>query len=81
MNALQALSLHVPQQHLMFNHLMLATLDSETQREWERSTVSGADTPTTAEVVTFLGSRCRVLVPLQTTQSLKVGRNISRSSQ
>jgi len=31
MNALQALSLNVPVQDLMLNHLMLATLDTETQ--------------------------------------------------
>ena len=30
MNALQALSLNVPIQDLMLNHLMLATLDTET---------------------------------------------------
>ena len=30
MNALQALSLNVPVQDLMLNHLMLATLDAET---------------------------------------------------
>jgi len=33
MNVLQALSLNVPVQHLMLNHLMLATLNPETQRE------------------------------------------------
>jgi len=32
-NALQALSLNVPIQDLMLNHLMLTTLDMETQRE------------------------------------------------
>jgi len=32
MNALQALSLNVPVQDLMLNHLILATLDPETQR-------------------------------------------------
>ena len=31
MNALQALSLNVSVQDLMLNHLMLATLDTETQ--------------------------------------------------
>ena len=71
-NALQALSLNVPVQDLMLNHLMLATLDPETQREWEFITASRTDTPTTAELVTFLESRCRVLELLQTTQSLKV---------
>jgi len=81
MNALQASSLNVPVQDLMLNHLMLATLDPETQREWELITASRADTPTTAELVTFLESRCRALELLQTTQSLKVGPNISCSSQ
>jgi len=71
MNALQALSLNVPVQDLMLNHTMLATLDPETQREWELITASRADTPMTAELVTFLESRCRAL-ELLTTQSLKV---------
>jgi len=34
-NALQALSLNVDIQDLMLNYLMLATLDTETQRKWE----------------------------------------------
>jgi len=72
MNALQALSLNVPLQDLMLNHLMLATLDPETQRERELITASHADTPTTAELVTFLECRCRGLELRQTTQSLKV---------
>ena len=69
-NALQVLSLNVPVQDLMLNHLMRATLDPETQREWELITASRADTPTTAELVTFLESRCRALELLHTTQSL-----------
>ena len=81
MNALQALSLNVPVQDLMLIHLMLATLDPETQREWEFITASRTDTPTTAELVTFLESRCRALELLQTTQSLKVVPVTSRSSQ
>jgi len=81
MNALQALSLNVSVQDLMLNHLMLATLDPETQREWELITASRADTPTTAELVTFLESRCRALGLLHTIQSLKVVPNISCSSQ
>jgi len=81
MNALQALSLNVPVQDLMLIYLMLATLDPETQREWELITASRADTPTTAELVTFLGSRCRALELLQTTQSLMVVPNVFRSSQ
>jgi len=68
MNALQALSLNVPVQDLMLNHLMLDTLDPEMQREWELITASRADTPTTAELVTYLESRCRALELLQTTQ-------------
>ena len=60
MNALQALSLNVSVQDLMLNHLMLATLDAET-REWELNTASRADTPRTAGLITFLGSRCRAL--------------------
>ena len=55
MNALQTLSLDVRFQHLMLNHLMLATLDSETQRERELISTSRADTPTTAELGHILG--------------------------
>ena len=54
MNALKALSLNVSIQDLMLNHLMLATLDPEMQREWELIMASLTDTPTTAELVTFL---------------------------
>jgi len=61
MNALQALSLNLPVQDLMLNRLMLATLYSETQREWELITASRADTTTTAELVTFLESRAETL--------------------
>ena len=60
---------------------MLATLDPETQREWELITASRTDTPMTAELVTFLESRCRALELLQTTRSLKVVPTTSRSSQ
>jgi len=81
MNALQALSLNVPIQDLMLNHLMLATLDLEMQREWEICTASRTDTPTTAELVIFLESRCRALELLQTTQSLKSTSITPRSPQ
>jgi len=81
MNALQALTLNVPVQDLMLNNLMLATLEPETQREWELITASRADTPTTAELVTYLESSCKAFELLQTTQSLKEVPNISRSSQ
>jgi len=61
MNASEALSFNVPVQDLMLNHLMLDTLDPETQQEWELITASGPDTPTTAELVTFLELRRRAL--------------------
>jgi hypothetical protein len=54
MNALQALSLTVPVQDLMLNHLMLATLDAQTQRDWELITASRADIPTTSELINFM---------------------------
>jgi len=75
------LSLNVPVQDLMLNHLMLARLDTETQQEWELNTASRADTPATAELVTFLESRCRALVLLQNTQSLKIVTANPRSTQ
>jgi len=78
MNALQALSLNVPVQDLMLNHL---TLDPEIQRERKLITASRTDTPTNAELVTFLESRCRAFELLHTTQSLKIVPNISRSAQ
>ena len=79
MNALQALSLNVPVQDLMLNHLMLATLDPETQREWELITASRADTPTTSELLTFLESRYTAFDLFQTTHSQKVVPTISHS--
>ena len=51
-NALQALSLNVPVHDLMLNYLILATVDLETQLEWELITASRADIQTTAELVT-----------------------------
>jgi hypothetical protein len=71
MNALQALALTVPVQDLMLNHLMLAILDAEMQREWELITASRAVTPMALELVNFLESSCRALKLIQTTQSLK----------
>ena len=78
---LLTLTSNVSVQDLMLNHLMLATLDPGTQREWELITASRADTTTIAELVTFLESRCRALELLQTTQSLKIVPYISRSLQ
>jgi len=80
MNALKALSMNEPVQDLMLNDLSLATLDPETQREWELLTASRADTQTTAELVIFLESICRFLERLQTTLSMKVVPNNLRPS-
>jgi len=80
MNVLQALTLNVPTQDLILNHLMLATLDPDT-REWELNTASCADTPTTADFITFLESRCRAFKLLQTTQSLKADTLTPHPSQ
>jgi len=80
MNAIQALSLNVPVQDFMLNHLALVTLDAETQREWELITASQADIPTTAELITFPESRCRALELIQTTQSLKTTTPPSQTS-
>jgi len=76
MNALQALSLNLTSQVLMFNQYILATLEPEIQWERER-----ADIPTTAELVTILELRCRAIEILQKTQSLKVFPNKLCSSQ
>jgi hypothetical protein len=43
MNAIQALSVNVPVPDLMLNHLMLATLDSNTHQQWEMNTASRAE--------------------------------------
>jgi hypothetical protein len=51
-NAIQALSLNVPVQDLMLNHLMLATLDNDTHQHWELNTASRAEIPTPAEFIT-----------------------------
>jgi hypothetical protein len=79
MSALHALSLNVYFQDLMLNHLMLATLDAETQNEWELLAASRADTPTTSELITFLEPRCRALELIQSTQSMKVSTAPSQS--
>ena len=79
-NAIQALSVIVPVQDLMLNHLALVTLDAETRREWELITASQADIPTTTELISFLELRCRALELIQSTQSLKVTTAPSRPS-
>jgi len=80
MSALHALSLKVTFQDLMLNHLMLASLDAETQKEWELLMASRVDTPTTSELITYLESKCRALELIQSTQSMKVTSAPSRSS-
>ena len=81
MNALQALFLNVSVQDLILNHLMLATLDAETQREWELITASLANTPTTTVLVTFLESTRRAVELLQNIQSLKTTPTTIHTSQ
>jgi hypothetical protein len=81
LNAFQALEVNVPIQDLMLNHLMLATVDSETQKEWELITAPRADIPSTTELVTFLESRCQALELLQTVQSAEVQLITSRASR
>jgi len=80
MNALQVLSLNVSVQDLILNHLMLATIDPETQREWELHTTISTVTPTTAVIVTFLESRCQVVERLHITQAQKMAPVTSRAS-
>jgi len=71
MKALQALSLNVPIQDLMLNHLLLSSLDAETQQKLELIAASREDIPSTSDLITFLESRCRALELLQNTQSVK----------
>jgi hypothetical protein len=71
LNAFQALEVNVLILDLMLNHLILSTMDSETQKELELITAPRADIPSTTELVTFLESRCQALELLQTTQKAK----------
>jgi len=80
MNALQALTLNVLVQDLMLNHLMLATIDPETQREWELNSASRKDIPTTSELGTLMQSNCRALERIHINHSLKISPATSRSS-
>jgi len=80
MNALQALSLLVLVQDLMLKHLMLATIDPETQREWELNTAWRTDIPTTAELGTLMQSKCRALERIHINHSLKISPATSRST-
>jgi len=66
MNILQALTLNVPRQDLMLNHLMSATIAPDMQLVRELNNESRAETPK-AELITFLESRCIAYDTLQTT--------------
>jgi len=79
MKALQTLTLNVPVQDLMLNHLMLATIDPESPRQWELNKASRTDIQTTAELITFMESRCRALERFHITQSLNITPATSRS--
>ena len=59
---------------------MLATIDPETQPELELITATNTETPTTAELVTFLEPRWRALKRRHITQKLKIAPATSRSS-
>jgi len=54
MNALKALSRNVHIQDLMLNHLLLSSLDAETQRKWDLIRASREDIPSTSDLITFL---------------------------
>jgi hypothetical protein len=79
-NAIQALSVNVPVQDLMLNHLMLATLDNDTHQQWELNTALHAEIPTTAELITFLEARCRALELIQYTQSPSMATTNSQAT-
>jgi hypothetical protein len=80
-NALQALSLNVTVQDLMVNHLILASLDDQSQRDWELVTATRADIPISADLITFLETRCWALELIQSNQSVWALPALPRSSQ
>jgi hypothetical protein len=63
------MSLSVPIQDLMLNTLLLASLDPQTQREWELFTSTRRDIPSTKELVSFVEARCKAVELLQVFQS------------
>jgi hypothetical protein len=69
LNALQALSLNVRIQDLIVNHLLLATRNPDTQKEFEIFTSTRDETPITAELIKFLEIRCKAFELIQHTQS------------
>jgi hypothetical protein len=70
-NALQALTLNVTVQDLMVNHLILASLDDQSQRDWEHFTASCSDIPTSGDLIRFLENRFRPLELIQSNQSVR----------
>jgi hypothetical protein len=80
-NAIQALSVNVPVQDLILNHLMTATLDNETLQQWEQFTTNRMELPTTTELITFLEALCRTLELIQNTQSSSTATVSPRAQQ
>jgi hypothetical protein len=81
LNALQALSLNVTVQDLMVNHLILASLDDQSQRDWELVTAPRIDMPTSVDLITFLETRCRALELIQFNQLVRALPALPKSSQ
>jgi diphosphomevalonate decarboxylase len=79
-NALQALSLNVSIQDLMMNQLIVASLDQQLQ-DWEIFTAASLDIPTLADLITFLGNRCRALELIQSNQLVKALPALPKPSQ
>jgi hypothetical protein len=80
-NALQALSLNVTVQDLMVDYLILASLDDQSQRDWELATASCADIPTSADLIAFLETGCQALELIQSNQLVRALPALPRSSQ
>jgi hypothetical protein len=80
-NALQALTLNVTVQDIMANHLILASLEDQSQRYWEFFTASRSDIPTSADLIRYLENRCQTLELIQSNQSVTAPPVSSRPSQ
>jgi hypothetical protein len=65
----------------MMNHLILASLDDQSQRDWELFTASSSDIPTLTDLITFLENRCRAFELIQSNQSERATSVPSRPSQ
>jgi hypothetical protein len=71
LNALRALSLTVTSQDIMLTHLILASLDFETNQDWQKATATRSDVPSTEELISFLETRCRALLLATNTQTVR----------